>query len=88
MNFILLHLEKIYHSIEQLQQDLDIWMREYNTIRTHSGKYCYGKTPLNTFYDSIELAKKYYIESLNENYFNKNNLNFQKSDKYDKDDTI
>ena len=32
--------------------------REYNEERTHSGKYCYGKTPMQTFQDSIALAKE------------------------------
>ena len=32
--------------------------REYNEERTHSGKYCYGKTPMQTFQDSIPLAKE------------------------------
>jgi len=53
---------------------LDIWLNYYNTQRTHSGKYCNGKTPLKTFLDGIELAKNYYIkkgnkkEKENENY--------------------
>ncbi|MDR0400607.1 MAG: IS481 family transposase, partial [Treponema sp.] len=29
---------------------------QYNEERTHSGKYCYGKTPMQTFMDSIPLA--------------------------------
>lgn len=41
--------KKIYTSIEQLQADLDMWMNSYNTQRTHSGKYCFGKTPMQTF---------------------------------------
>ena len=28
----------------------------YNAERTHSGKYCYGKTPLQTFIESATLA--------------------------------
>ena len=36
---------KLYHSIEDLQADLDDWMRDYNTERTHQGRWCYGKTP-------------------------------------------
>jgi transposase InsO family protein len=50
--------KKVYASVEQLQQDLNEWLREYNEERTHSGKYCYGKTPLQTFRDSIPLAKE------------------------------
>jgi transposase InsO family protein len=50
--------KKVYASVEQLQQDLDAWLQEYNVQRTHSGKYCYGKTPMQTFQDSIPLAKE------------------------------
>jgi transposase InsO family protein len=49
--------KKVYTSIDELQQDLDTWIDEYNTQRTHSGKYCYGKTPMQTFLDSLDLAK-------------------------------
>jgi transposase InsO family protein len=47
---------KLYHSLEELQADLDAWMQDYNAERTHSGKYCYGKTPLQTFIESAPLA--------------------------------
>ena len=50
--------KKVYASVEQLQRDLDQWLREYNEERAHSGKYCYGKTPMQTFRDSIPLAKE------------------------------
>jgi len=49
---------KFYRSIEEIQIDLDEWVRQYNYERTHSGKYCYGKTPMKTFADSIPLAKE------------------------------
>jgi len=48
--------KKVYSSIEELQNDLDMWMKEYNESRTHTGKYCYGKTPLDTFNDSLHIA--------------------------------
>ena len=47
---------KLYHALEELQADLDVWMQDYNAERTHSGKYCYGKTPLQTFIESAPLA--------------------------------
>lgn len=47
---------KLYHSIDELQVDVDAWVMAYNTERTHSGKYCYGKTPMQTFLDSVHLA--------------------------------
>jgi transposase InsO family protein len=49
--------KKLYRSLDELQSDLDDWLTEYNTERSHSGKYCYGKTPLQTFLDSKGLAQ-------------------------------
>lgn len=48
--------KKIYSSIEELQADLDEWIRYYNEERTHSGRYCDGKTPSETFRQSIGIA--------------------------------
>jgi len=48
--------KKIYDSLEALQRDADEWVNQYNTLRPHSGKYCYGKTPMQTFLDSKHLA--------------------------------
>jgi transposase InsO family protein len=50
--------KKLYGSIEELQADLDHWMEEYNEARPHQGRWCYGKTPMQTFRDSINLARK------------------------------
>jgi len=41
--------KKLYRSLDELQVDADDWIRMYNEERTHSGKYCYGKTPMTTF---------------------------------------
>ncbi len=54
--------KKVYNTLEELQTDLDEWVEWYNRERTHTGKYCYGKTPLQTFKDSIPLAKEKLIE--------------------------
>lgn len=48
--------KKIYNSIEELQEDVNKWLIEYNTMRPHSGRYCYGKTPWQTFQESKHLA--------------------------------
>lgn len=48
--------KKVYTSLDELQVDLDLWLLEYNTERTHTGKYCYGKTPMQTFLDSKHLS--------------------------------
>ena len=36
--------------------DIVVWIQSSNAERTHTGKYCYGKTPLQTFIDSAKLA--------------------------------
>ena len=50
--------KKLYDKLELLQHDLDEWMNYYNNDRPHSGRYCYGKTPMQTFIDSLPLAKQ------------------------------
>lgn len=49
---------KIYPTLEELQKDLDAWIKRYNTQRTHQGKMCPGRTPMDTFTDNMSLAKK------------------------------
>jgi hypothetical protein len=41
-----------------LQADLDTWVQQYNEVRSHQGRWCYGKTPMQTFLDSLPLAKE------------------------------
>jgi transposase InsO family protein len=50
--------KKLYRSIDDLQADLDQWMKAYNEARPHQGRWCYGKTPMQTFNDTIPLAKE------------------------------
>lgn len=50
--------KKLYTRLEELQADLDDWLAEYNRTRPHSGKYCYGKTPMQTYLDSVSLARE------------------------------
>jgi len=56
--------KKIYHTLDELQIDLDLWLNEYNNQRTHSGKYCYGRTPMQTFLDSLPLAKQKMLQDI------------------------
>lgn len=67
--------KKIYDSLESMQKDIDQWLNYYNNERPHSGRYCFGKTPMQTFMDSKELAKN---KDLN-NLFGQNS-NFKLSD--------
>ena len=50
--------KKLYRSLEELQKDLDEWMDTYNNKRTHMGKRCCGRTPMQTFLDAIPLWKE------------------------------
>lgn len=67
--------KKVYKSMEELQADLDQWIEWYNNERTHSGKYCYGKTPMQTFLDSVELAKEKLINQKDLIFPNQSSLN-------------
>ena len=49
--------KKIYKSIEELQHDLDEWLKHYNNERTHQGKNCKGMTPMECFEKSKHLAQ-------------------------------
>ena len=43
--------KNLYETIEQLQEDLDNWINYYNNERTHQGKICKGRTPMQTLLD-------------------------------------
>jgi transposase InsO family protein len=43
--------KKLYSTIEELQKDLDEWIESYNNERTHQGKMCCGRTPIDTLLD-------------------------------------
>lgn len=59
--------KKMYNTIDELQADLDIWLEYYNNERPHSGKHCYGKTPVQTWNDSLHLAKDKLLSNLYQN---------------------
>lgn len=50
--------KKVYHSLAMLQEDLDVWLHEYNNDRPHQGRWCFGKTPMQTWLDTVDLAKE------------------------------
>ena len=47
---------KLYTSLNQLQTDVDQWVRSYNEERPHSAKHCFGKRPWQTSQDSKAVA--------------------------------
>jgi hypothetical protein len=50
--------KKVYRLIDELQADLDEWIRSYNEERPHQGRWCFGKTPTRTFLDTIPIARE------------------------------
>jgi transposase InsO family protein len=47
--------KKIYDNLDELQIDLDKWIVHYNNERTHQGKMCCGRTPMETFLDGKKI---------------------------------
>lgn len=58
--------KKIYRTIDELQEDLDAWVEHYNKERTHTGKFCFGKTPMQTFQETIHLAQEKALDQQSE----------------------
>ena len=50
--------KKLYGSITELQADLDRWLEEFNRNRPHQGRWCFGKTPMQTFLDAKPIAEE------------------------------
>ena len=51
---------KLYEDLDALQKDLDEWLVYYNNKRTHQGKMCCGRTPMEMLID----GKKIWQEKL------------------------
>jgi transposase InsO family protein len=58
--------KKIYTELDELQKDLDHWLHHYNYERTHQGKMCCGRTPMETLLDGKRIWKEK-VENLNLN---------------------
>lgn len=56
--------KKVYTTLEELQEDLDLWLEHYNKERTHTGKYCFGRTPYQTLLETIPLAQEKMLDTL------------------------
>jgi hypothetical protein len=41
-----------------------VWLREYNEDRPHSGKYCFGKTPMETFLAAKHLSDEKQLDRI------------------------
>lgn len=51
--------KKLYHTIAEIQADLDEFMMWYNNDRTNQGRYCQGRTPMDTFLAGIDLYRQF-----------------------------
>lgn len=58
--------KRLYQSLEEIQADLDEFMAWYNNDRTNQGRYCQGRTPMQTFIDRLSLYQKYVYEEVEE----------------------
>jgi len=54
--------KQLYRTVEEIQVDLDVFMEYYNKERTNQGRYCQGRTPLETFNDGLHLYNQYVID--------------------------
>jgi len=50
--------KKLHKTIEELQADLDQRLKLYNEERTHQDRWRYGMTSMQSFIDSVPLAKE------------------------------
>ena len=50
--------KKVYRSTDELQADLDAWIKDYNAERPHQGLWYFGKTPMQTFLDAMPMTKE------------------------------
>ena len=50
--------KRIYRDLASLQSDLDEWIDHYNHERTHQGKMCCGRTPMQTLEDGKQVWKE------------------------------
>jgi transposase InsO family protein len=51
--------KKVYTALEEIQVDLDDFLKGYNENRTNQGKYCNGRTPMETLVAGLDLYQQY-----------------------------
>jgi IS5 family transposase len=52
---------KAHVGVDALQADLDEWLHHYNHERTHQGKMCCGRTPIETMIKGKEIWKEKFL---------------------------
>ncbi len=56
--------KKIYKNIDELQDDLDEWLLFYNRDRSHQGKMCCGRTPMETLEDGKKIWEDKFLNNI------------------------
>jgi hypothetical protein len=51
-------VKTLYASIKELQNNLDLRITSYNEKRPHHGRWCFAKTPMQTFLDAILIVRE------------------------------
>jgi len=54
--------KKLYRTVDEVQVDLDLFLEYYNNERTNQGRYCQGRTPLQTFTDGLQIYNQYVFD--------------------------
>ena len=54
--------KKLYRTVEEIQEDLEVFLQYYNRERTNQGRYCQGRTPFETFQDGLDLYQRYVFD--------------------------
>jgi transposase InsO family protein len=57
-HFRIMGRKKWYESVEQMQQDLDLYFVKYNTKRPHQGRNMNGRTPEKVFKEGLKTTQK------------------------------
>lgn len=57
-HFRVMGRKKWYESIEEMQKDLEEYLKHYNEKRSHQGRNMKGRTPLKAFLDCLPKQKK------------------------------
>jgi transposase InsO family protein len=53
--------KKLYGNLDELQNDLDDWLEYYNNERTHQGKMCCGRAPMQTLEDGKQIWQEKFV---------------------------
>jgi len=56
--------KKFFSTLEEIQEDLDSYLYCYNNERTNQGARCQGRTPMQTFIESLHLVREKMLDEI------------------------